>query len=288
MFHYRIITDSCCDLTMAQYEALDVTYASLSVVLDGRTYDSFSEPDQLQEFYSRLRAGDAIGTSGVNPNGWKRIMRPILEAGQDILCIAFSSSLSTTHQSARIAADELAEAFPQRTIRIVDSLCFSMGQGLLLHHACRNRDAGATLEENAAWCEDNKLHICHWLAVDSLDHLKRGGRVSPNTVFAGGMLRLKPMLTITEEGVFSPPEKVRGWKGAMDRIIRSFRENAGDFDNRIVCIAHADNPIPAQELADRFRKEFGVEHVMIGYVGGVLGAHLGPDTLSAYYMGRHR
>lgn len=285
---YRIITDSCCDLTMAQYEDLGVAYASLSVVLDGKTYDSFSEPDQLQEFYHRLRNGELVGTSGVNPNGWKQIMRPILEEGQDILCIAFSSTLSTTQQSARIAAVELEEAYPQRTIRIVDSLCFSMGQALLLRHACKNRENGATLEENAAWCEDNKLHICHWLAVDGLDHLKRGGRVSPNTHFVGGMLRLKPILTITDEGKFSAPDKVRGWKGAMDMIIRNFHKTADGFDNHTVCIAHGDNSKAAHELAARFQKECGVENVIIGYVGGVLGAHLGPDTLSAYYMGSHR
>ena len=285
---YKIITDSCCDLSQAQYADLDVAYASLSVILDGRTYDNFSEPDQLQEFYSRLRRGDAVGTSGINPSAWKRVMAPILEEGRDILCIAFSSALSTTNQSARIAADELMEVYPQRTIRIVDSLCFSMGQGLLLYHACRNRDAGATLEENLAWCEENKLHICHFLAVDSLDHLKRGGRVSPGTVFAGGMLRLKPMLTITDEGRFSAPEKVRGWKGAMDRIIQNFRKNAAGFHNPTVCIAHGDNMKAAEELAHRFREECGVEQVIIGYVGGVLGAHLGPDTLSAYYMGAHR
>ena len=288
MPEYKIITDSCCDLTMAQYAELGVAYASLSVVLDGATYDSFSEPDQLQDFYRRLRAGENVGTSGVNLNGWKQIMKPILEAGQDILCIAFSSTLSTTQQSARIAAAELEEAYPQRTIRIVDSLAFSMGQGLLLMHACRNRDNGMTLEENAAWCEENKLHICHFMAVDGLDHLKKGGRVSKDTVFVGGMMRLKPILTITDEGRFSAPDKVRGWKGAMDMIIRNFRENAPGFDNSIVCIAHGDHEKAALELADRFRKECGVENVIIGYVGGVLGAHLGPDTLCAYFMGSHR
>ncbi len=288
MSEYRIITDSCCDLTRAQYAGLGVTYAPLSVHFGTESHDNFSEPEQLQEFYNRLRAGQFAGTSGVNPAGWKAVMLPILEAGRDILCIAFSSNLSTTHQSAVIAAEELREEYPQRTIRVVDSLCLSMGQALLLWHACKLRDQGASLEEVADWCENNKQHICQWIAVDSLEHLKRGGRISPGTAFVGGMLRLKPVFTITDEGKFSSPDKARGWKGALDLIIRNFREHAPGFDNHTVCVAHGDNLKLAEELAERFKSECGVQNVIISYVGGVIGSHLGPGTISAYFLGSHR
>ena len=288
MADYQIITDSCCDLNMEQYAQLGITYASLSVCMDGKAYPSFSEDDQLKVYYSRLRSGEFPGTAGVNPAAWKEVMRPILEAGQDILCIAFSSSLSTTCQSALIAAGELQEKYPQRTIRVVDSLCFSTGQALLLWHACQQRDRGASLDEMAAWCEDHKLHICHHLAMDNLDFLKQGGRIPAHTHFPGAMLRLKPLFTITDEGRFSTPQKARGWKGAMDAMIKSFQKNAAGFDNRTVCIGHGDNLAWAEILADRLKTECGVEQVIIGFIGGVIGAHTGPGTVALYYLGKHR
>ena len=215
-------------------------------------------------------------------------MQPILEQGQDILCIAFSSNLSTTYQSAVIAADELLEEYSGRTIHVVDSLCVSLGQALLLWHACRKRDAGVSLEEVAAWCEENKRHVCHYIAVDGLDHLKRGGRLDKKTAFVGGMLRLKPVFSINDEGKLSPPEKARGWKGAMDMIISNFQDMAPGWDNETICVAHGDNLKHAQELAERFRNECGVKNVIISYVGGVIGSHLGPGTISAYFLGNHR
>lgn len=285
---YRIITDSCCDLTRAQYQELDVPYASLSVHFGTDTYDNFSEPEQLQEFYARLRAGEFATTSAVNPNGWKNIMRPILEEGQDILCIAFSSGVSTTYQSAVIAAQEIQEEYPERTIHVVDSLCVSMSQALLVWHACKLRSEGKSLAEVTAWCEEQKFHLCHYIAVDGLEHLKRGGRIDAKTAFVGGMLRLKPVFTINSEGKLSPPEKARGWKGAMDMIIRRFQQEAPGYDNETICVSHGDNLKHAEELAERFKKECGVKNVIISYVGGVIGSHLGPGTIAAFYLGAHR
>lgn len=285
---YRIITDSCCDLTLAQYAELNVPYAPLSVHFGTETYDNFTEPEQLQEFYARLRAGEYASTSAVNPEGWKKLMRPILEDGLDILCIAFSSGVSTTYQSAVIAAQEMQEKYPERTINVVDSLCVSMSQALMLWHACRQRDNGASLEEVTAWCENNKLNICQYIAVDGLDHLKRGGRVDAKTAFAGGMMRLKPVFTITDEGKLSPPMKARGWKGAMDLMIQRFQEEAADFDNEIICVSHGDNLQCAEELAERFKTECGVKNVLLSYVGGVIGSHLGPGTIAAFYLGNRK
>lgn len=288
MPNYKIITDSCCDLTQAQYAELGVPYAPLSVHFGTETHDNFTEPDQLQAFYSRLRAGEYASTSGVNPNGWKKIMVPILKDGHDILCIAFSSGLSTTCQSAMIAAQELREEYPQRTIHVVDSLCLSMAQALMVWHACRLRDNGAPLEEVAAWCEENKLHLCHYVAVDDLELLKRGGRIDANTAFSGGMMQLKPIFTINDHGKFAPPIKARGWKGAMDLIIKRFKEESIGYDNETVCVAHGDNLKQAQILADRLRNECGVKNILLSFVGGTIGAHLGPGTIAAFYLGKHR
>lgn len=288
MSDFRIVTDSCCDLTMEQYRQLDVSCAPLSITLNGEVHDNFSEPEQLKKFYARLRNGEFAGTSAVNPEGWIRIMKPVLDEDKDILCIAFSSGVSTTYQSAVIAAEELREKYPHRTIRVIDSLCVTMGQALLLWHACRMRDQGASLGEIAQWCEENKLHICHWIAVDGLEHLKRGGRISPSTAFVGGMLRIKPVFTINNEGKLSAPMKARGWKGAMDMIVQNFRELSPGFENDTILIAHGDNLKHAEALAAVFKERLGVGNVIISYVGGVIGAHLGPGTISAFYLGARR
>lgn len=288
MSDFHIITDSCCDLTMEQYRQLDVSCAPLSITLNGEVHDNFSEPEQLKEFYARLRSGEFATTSAVNPEGWIKIMKPVLDENKDILCIAFSSGVSTTYQSAVIAANELGEKYPDRKIIVIDSLCVTMGQALLLWHACRMRDNGASLEEIAAWCEENKYHICHFVAVDGLEHLKRGGRISPSTAFVGGMLRIKPVFTITNEGKLSAPLKARGWKGAVDMIVKNFRELSPGFDNDTVLIAHGDCLDKAEALAVIFKEQLGVSNVVISYVGGVIGAHLGPGTISAFYMGTHR
>lgn len=285
---YKIITDSCCDLTQSQYAELGVPFAPLSVHFGTETHDNFTEPEQLREFYARLRAGEHASTSGVNPEGWKKLMRPILEENLDILCIAFSSGLSTTCQSAYIAAQEMREKYPARKINVVDSLCLSMSQALMVWHARKLQDAGASLEDVTSWCENNKLHLCHYVAVDDLELLKKGGRIDANTAFSGGMMQLKPIFTINDQGKFSSPIKARGWKGAMDLMIRRFKEEAVGFDNETICIAHGDNLSQAQILADRFRKECGVKNILLSFVGGTIGAHLGPGTIAAFYLGAKR
>ncbi|MEE1035956.1 MAG: DegV family protein, partial [Oscillospiraceae bacterium] len=188
MFSYKIITDSCCDFTEQQYQELDVLCAPLSVVYNGESHSNFSDPVAVKGFYDLLRTGVMATTSAANPEGWTAIMEPVLKNGQDVLVLAFSSGLSATYQSAVIAAQELQDAYPDRKIRVVDTLCAALGQGLLVWYACKKRDEGKTLEELTAWVEENKQHICHWVTVDDLSHLKRGGRISATTALVGTML----------------------------------------------------------------------------------------------------
>ena len=174
---YQIITDSSCDFTKEKYEALGLIAAPLTVNFRGETYPDRND-DSLRDMYADLRAGEVATTSAVNPEQWQEIMEPLLEKGEDILVLAFSSGLSTTYQSASIAAQELRERYPERTISVVDSLCASLGQGLLAYYACKKRDEGLSLGELEQWLLDNRLHLCHWFTVDDLMYLKRGGRIS--------------------------------------------------------------------------------------------------------------
>ena len=156
---YQIITDSCCDFTRQQYQQLDVTCVPLSVVYKGESHSNFSDPAAVKAFYDELRAGVTATTSAVNPDGWAAAMERALKKGEDVLVIAFSSGLSTTYQSAVIAAKDLREVYPERKIYVVDSLCAALGQGLLVHYACKKRDEGMDIDALRDWVEENKLHI---------------------------------------------------------------------------------------------------------------------------------
>ena len=289
MPNYQIITDSCCDFTKQQYQDLNISYVPLCLLYKGASYDSFTEEQELKAFYDGIRAGEMPTTSAVNPEGWASIMKPILEEGKDILCLAFSSGLSTTYQSAVIAADELREIYPERTIHVVDTLCAALGQGLLVWHACQKRDAGMNLEELTAWVEENKLHLCHWVTVDDLNHLKRGGRVSATTAFVGGMLNIKPIIRMDDDGKLDTVAKMRGRKAAMEYLSSKCAEDGADYDNETVFIAHGDCSEDAAALEKLVRAKCPfVKNVVTGYVGGVIGAHTGPGVLVLFFLGKQR
>ena len=285
MANFKIVTDSCCDFTDAMYQQYDVSCAPLSVLYKGVLHENFSDDASLKELYNGIRGGEMPTTSAVNPEGWSNVMKPALEAGQDVLAICFSSGLSTTYQSAVIAADELREAYPDRKINVVDSLCAALGQGLLVWHACQRRDAGQSLEEVTAWLETNKLNVCHWVTVDDLSHLKRGGRVSATTALVGTLLNIKPIIMVDNDGKLQSVAKARGRKAAMETLAKKVGE-ATDKDT--VFIAHGDCLADAEALAATIKERYGVKNVHIGYVGAVIGAHTGPGVLVAFYMGEKR
>ena len=286
MATYQIITDSCCDLYEHQYRDLNVPYAPLSVLFKGEEHKNFSDDVSMKAFYNGLREGMTASTSAVNPEGWAQIMIPALEQGKDILAICFSSGLSTTYQSAVIAAEELREKYPSRTINVVDSLCAALGQGLLVWLAAKKRDEGMDLQELTSWVEDNKLKLCHWVTVDDLNHLKRGGRVSATTAFVGTMLSIKPIIRVDDNGKLETCGKVRGRKAAIHHIAQKLDEHI--TDRSIAFIAHGDCMEDAKALETIIREQYGVEHVEIGNVGGVIGAHTGPGVLVVFFLGDHR
>ena len=288
MSAYKIITDCCCDLTKDHYAQLNVTYAPLTLLYKGESYDSFTEEAELHDFYNGIRAGEMPTTSAANPDGWARLMKPVLEEGMDVLCLTFTSALSTTYQSAVIAAEELKEQYPDRKIIVIDSLCAALGQGLLLMHACKRRDQGMSLEELAAWIEENKHHVAHWVTVDDLNHLKRGGRISATTAFVGGMLNIKPIIHLDAEGRLQTVGKARGRKAAMEQILKKVQEGEG-WDNETIAIGHGDCREDAETLAAMIREKCPwVKNIHIGYVGGVIGAHTGPGVLVAFFLAQEK
>ena len=289
MYSYQIVTDSSCDFTKAQYAKRDLVFTSLTLAHKGKSVPSYTEEKELHKFYESIRQGEMPTTSAVNPEGWKDVMEPALKAGKDVLCLAFTSGLSTTYQSAVIAAEELRESYPDRKILVVDTLCAALGQGLIVDHACRRRDAGMSMEEVAAWVEENKLHVCHEVTVDDLNHLKRGGRVSAATALVGGMLNIKPIIRVDNDGKLESYAKARGRKAAMTHLANKVAELGQGYDNETVYIAHGDCREDAEALAQMIQAKCPwVKNFHIGYVGGVIGAHTGPGVLVAFFLGEHR
>ncbi len=286
MANYQIITDSACDLPKSMLSQLNVTMTPLHVMFRGENLPD-SVDEGLKEIYDGLRAGETTSTSAVNPQGWTSVLESALAAGQDALVLAFSSGLSTTYQSAVIAAGELLEKYPGRKIRVIDTGSAALGQGLLVWHTCKKRDEGLSLEELAAWCEENKLHLCHWFTVNDLMFLKRGGRISTATAVLGTMLQIKPVLHVDDEGKLINMEKARGRKASIDTLVRKFKELGEGYENPILFVCHGDCLEEAQKLEQQLLSA-GAKEVFIGNLGAVIGSHAGPGTLAVFFMGKHR
>ncbi|MBR4289284.1 MAG: DegV family protein [Oscillospiraceae bacterium] len=287
MPNYKIITDSGCDLPSGMLQNLNVEKVSLSVLFRGENrVDSVDEG--IKEFYDGLRSGEIATTSAVNPEGWRGVIESAFLSGQDALVLAFSSGLSTTYQSAVIAANELMEQYPSRKAYVVDTLCASLGEGLLVYYACGKRDAGMELEDLRNWVEENKLNLCHWFTVDDLMFLKRGGRVSSATALVGTMLQIKPVLHVDDEGHLINVSKVRGRRASIDALAKKVAELGDGFDNETMFISHGDCLEDAQYLAGILKEKHGVKHVHMNHVGAVIGSHSGPGTLALFFMGKHR
>ena len=284
---YKIITDSCCDLTNEQISQLDIISVPLTLMFRDQVWKDTTDAG-LKAIYDGLRTGEAATTSAVNPEHWSSVIEPVLQQGEDVLVLAFSSGLSTTYQSAVIAANELRETYPERKILVVDTLCASMGQGLLVWYACRNRDAGMNLSELYRWCEDNKMHICHWFTVDDLMYLKRGGRVSAGTAVLGTVLNIKPVMHVDDEGHLVKVSTVRGRKASIQALAAKVASTGFPRENDTVFISHGDCVEDAEYLAGILKEKYGVKEVVIGYVGAVIGSHAGPGVLALFFLGNPR
>ena len=284
---YRIITDNCCDFPAAMYEELNLSVVPLCLRFRGQETTDCDERF-LKQVYAGLRAGEEATTSAVNPTGWEEVIEPVLAAGEDALVMTFSSGLSTTYQSAVIAATELSEKYPDRKIRVIDTLCASLGQGLLVWYACQKRDAGMCFDEVADWVENNKLNLCHWFTVDDLMFLKRGGRISAATALVGTMLQIKPVLHVDDEGHLVNVAKARGRKASIEALAKKVGETGLPGENETVFISHGDCIEDVKILENILKEKYGVKNVFTYYVGAVIGSHSGPGTIALFFLGSKR
>ena len=289
MGKFIITTDNMGDLPESYYEEHEIPYMSLTYTMDGVTYNKTHQLSS-KEFYDKMRNGSMPTTSQVNPEDAKELWRPLLEEGYDILHIAFSSGLSGTFNSCRLAAEELSEAYPDRRIEVIDSLCASLGQGLYIHKAVMMKEAGKSMEEIRVWLYGHRLNLCHMFTVDDLFHLHRGGRVSKMTAVLGTMINIKPVLHVDEEGHLIALNKVRGRKKSLVTLVDMMEERLKDYPetSETVFISHGDCIEDAEYVAKLVRERFGIEDILINPVGATIGSHSGPGTMALFFLGSHR
>ena len=290
MRDYVILTDSCCDLSAQMAEELGVQVMPMRLLLDDQEYLNYLDGREIgfKEFYDRVRGGSMPTTSALNVGEFEEAMRAILETGKDVLYLGFSSGLSTTYQSSVIAADGLRSEFPDSKIIVVDTLTASMGQGLLVYLCAQQKKAGKTMEEVRDYAEETKLNICHWVTVDDLNHLKRGGRVSAATALFGTMLTIKPIIHVDNEGHLINVGKARGRKASLMTLADEMAKTAINPAEQTVFISHGDCIDDVNTLADELRSRLGVKEVVINYIGPVIGSHTGAGVVALFFVGEHR
>ena len=288
MSKYVIFTDSGCDIKPAMLKEWGVGYENLTFKFDGDDKIYTGEDMEITEFYQKMRDGGVAKTAAVNPEAFIMAFRKILSEGNDILHLGFSSGLSTTYNAARIASLQMAEEFPDRKVVIVDTLAASAGQGLLVYLAVKKLEEGATLEENAEYIKTMVPKLCHWFTVDDLVYLKRGGRISAISAFAGTMLGIKPVLHVDDEGHLVNVAKVRGRRTAVTALADKYGELADDKENGTVFISHADCMADVKLLESILKERYGASLDVVTDVGSVIGAHSGPGTLALFFVGKNK
>ena len=289
MRDYIIATDSCCDFDENLIRELDLTVIPLSVHLGQDHFRNYpGEMPESHVFYTRLSKGEPAQTSAPNVEAFKDAFRTFLEAGKDVLYLGFSSALSATYQNAAMAVEELREAFPDAVIRAVDTLCASMGQGLLVDLAVQEKRKGKSLEEVASFVQETIPHLCHWFTVGDLSQLRRGGRLSAGKAIVGNLLNIKPVLHVDNEGRLVPMESAKGRKKSVEALVRHMEETAIAPETQRIYISHGDCLGDAEVLAAAIQSKLGVASVTIGDVGPVIGAHSGLGTLALFFLGKER
>ena len=287
MREFIITVNSTVDLPKEWLEERHVPVLPLKYTIAGETYTDMSGLT-AKEFFQKLREGHMSVTSQINPEEAREMLEPFVKEGKDVLHLGFSSGLSGTCNSMRIAAEELAEDYPEAKIIVIDTLCACLGEGLLLYYALKLKEEGKTIDEIAKWAEENKLHVCHNVTVDDLNHLHRGGRVSKTSAVLGTMVQIKPIIIMDDNGCLKVVGKERGRKKSLNKIVDMAAKQAEGYENEIIMITHGDCPEDAEYVAKRVQEKMGIQNIYINNIGTVIGGHTGPGVVAVFCMGDKR
>jgi DegV family protein with EDD domain len=285
-----LATDSCSDLSQPQVKAMGLKIIPLSLTMEGKTYFHFPDERELKisDFYQALRDEKVATTSLINSAQFVNFFEPILKEGNDVLYIGFSSALSGTYQSSVLAAEQLKETYPKRSIVTIDSLSASTGQGLLVMKAFELLKKNETLDQLKIHLEQYKFKICHLFTVADLGTLKRGGRLSNAQAFVGTLLKLKPILHVSNEGKLVALQKVRGRRSSLETMVDLVGERITKPKDQTIIIAHGDTLEEAEQVGKMIQDRYQVKDIIYNIIGPVIGAHSGPGTIAVYFEGDHR
>ena len=289
MYNYAILTESTCDLPAQLAAELDLHVVRLHVLLDGKDYENYLDGRELsfKSLYDSMREKKLPTTSLATYDSFYSEMKEILDAGQDILYIGFSSTMSGTQNNGRLAAADLLEQYPERRIEIVDSLSASIGEGLLVYLCAGKRKDGASLDEVAAYAREAVPHMSHFFTVNDLMHVMRGGRATKSSAILGSMLGIKPIMNVNDDGLMDKLMTIRGRKQSIRKIVELVKENMESPDAPVF-VGHGDCIEEAEQLAAMLRNECGITDITISYIGAVCGCHAGPGVLAVFYVGKKR
>ena len=289
MEDFKIITDTTADLPESYIQENGLGIMVLPYIVDDVSYGG-EQKMEVREFYDRMRNGMMPTTSQVNPETAKAYLNSFLEESSQLLVLSFSSGLSGTCGNVNLAAREIMEERPDCRIVVVDTLCASLGEGLLVHKAVQLKKQGKSLEETAQWVEAHKENLVHVFTVDDLFHLHRGGRVSKATAIVGTLAGIKPLLHVDEEGHLTAVGKVRGRKKSLQALVDMMEKQVGSWrdQNDCIFISHGDCAEDADYVKQLVQERFGVKDFLINEIGPTIGAHSGPGTVALFFMGDAR
>lgn len=289
MAEYRIFADAACDIPESTLNEWGVSMVDMTYRFTDDEAEQYNSKCDVHAFYDQMRAGRCSRTSAINMVAFLDAFRPTLEAGLDLLYVAFSSGGSTTYEQSLAAIEQLSKEFPERRIRSVDSLAFSGGLGLTVYLAAKKQREGASLDEVFRYVEDTRLHVCHWFTVDDLVYLKRGGRVSAATALVGTVLGIKPVLHVDDSGHLVSVDKARSRRRSLKAMADRFKATAIDPAGGTVFICHGDCPEDAELLRGMVREMRGGKDIdLMEYIGPVIGSHSGPGTVALFFLGTVR
>jgi DegV family protein with EDD domain len=290
MSDYIIVSDATLDLPVSTIDEYGIKIIPMGVNIEDEEYSHYPDERELsiEEFYQKLKNGAVSRTTQITPVMFMEYFEAILKQGLDILYIAFSSGLSGTYNTSQIVMRELREEYPERKIFCIDSLCASVGEGLLVLNAAIQKNDGMDIEALRDWVELNKKSARHWFTVKDLYYLKRGGRVTSIEAFVGTALKIRPVLSTDDAGKLAVISKIRGSKAEVDFLLSKLELEGVDLASQIVIIGHGDDLPQAQELESLIRNKNLVKDVIISRIGPVIGTHTGPGMLALVFMGEKR
>jgi len=284
MVNYEIFTDSSCDLPKAVIEQYNLQVMQLEVIVDDKP-PVLNRDIEIKDFYHQLREGAVAKTSAVTLGHFEENMRAALEEGKDILYLGFTSGLSVTYSNGAMVLEELKTEFPDRKILYTDTLCGSIGQGLVVYYAAKLREEGKSMEEVLDAVEAIKDRVHHHVTVNDLFFLKRGGRISATSAVAGTVLQFKPIIIVDENGKLSNIGKVRGRKTSINELFSMLKKVQKLEELPLVCISHSDCEEDAKHLGEMIKAEYPEVEILIGDIGPVIGAHTGPGAIALCHLG---